>query len=298
MEILYHIGKSRFMVLDGGNEYIVSLTKNEVTLLDDISFESILRQGYWQYAENIDEDIKEACFSLIEEKGFKAFDTKELILDISNCDQIWKAREDKNHPCHTIVQYQYLEKPEKQFQHPEPWNGYIDRAEILFVGSNPSIDFDEIYPDDNWSDNDISDFHNNRFSVENDYYQKNKNKVKFWQCMRKIASWLLEKSLSDDSLDDSICSTEIVHCKSKKEKGVPEACQKCSDKWMIRILSCFKGTYIVVLGKTAEPRFKRIVSNNNEYFKYKKIIYAPHPSRWCYIGTDINIKNLIMNQIK
>lgn len=226
----------------------------------------------------------------------KSYNAKELILGISHCDEIKKAREDENHPCHKIVQYQYDENPGNIFQHPEPWNGYIDSAEILFVGSNPSIDFDKFYPDDNWDDNDIFEFHNNRFSTGNDYYQKNKNKVKFWQCMRKITSWLLEKSLSDDSLDDDICVTEIVHCKSKKEKGVPESCKKCSEKWMLQILSSFKGTYIVVLGKTAEPRFNRIVADNYEYFENKKIIYAPHPSRWCYVGKDIDIKTLIMDQ--
>lgn len=35
----------------------------------------------------------------------------------------------------------------------------------------------------------------------------------------------------------------------------------------------------------------------NQYFKNKKIIYAPHPSRWCYIGKDFEIKELIMNQL-
>ena len=46
-----------------------------------------------------------------------------------------------------------------------------------------------------------------------------------------------------------------------------------------------------------KPRFKRIVSVNNDYFKNKKVIYAPHPSRWCYIGKDADIKDLIMNKI-
>lgn len=66
---------------------------------------------------------------------------------------------------------------------------------------------------------------------------------------------------------------------------------------MTRVLSNYKGTYIVVLGKTAEPRFKRIVSGNAEYFKNKKIIYAPHPSRWCYTGKDFEIKELIINHL-
>lgn len=227
----------------------------------------------------------------------KSSDAKQLLLSISNCDEIAKALEDKNHPCHAIVKYQYDEKSEKPFQHPEPWNGYIDKAEILFIGSNPSIDFTEIYPDDSWSDDDIYEYHNKRFSAENAYYQRNKNKVKYWQCMRKITSWLLEKSLNDGSLDASICATEIVHCKSKKETGVRESCYKCTKKWMTKVLSCYAGTYIVVLGKTAEPRFQRIVSANTEYFKNKKIIYAPHPSRWCYIGKDEEIKELIVNQV-
>ncbi|MFN2927496.1 uracil-DNA glycosylase family protein [Lachnospiraceae bacterium YH-ros2228] len=222
---------------------------------------------------------------------------KNLMMSISNCDEVERAKEDSNHPCYKIVHYQYIENQRKVFQHPEPWNGNIEKAAVLFVGSNPSIDFDEDYPTDEWCDNDIYKFHYDRFSVSNDYYQKNKNKVKFWQCMRKIASWLLEKSLIDDSLDASICATEIVHCKSKKEIGVRESCYKCTKKWMTKVLSNYKGTYIVVLGKTAEPRFKRIVSGNAEYFKNKKIIYAPHPSRWCYIGKDFEIKELIMNQL-
>ena len=102
---------------------------------------------------------------------------KNLMMSISNCDEIERAKEDSNHPCHKIVHYQYIEKQGKAFQHPEPWNGNIERAAILFVGSNPSIDFDEEYPTDEWCDNDIYTFHYDRFSVSNDYYQKNKNKV-------------------------------------------------------------------------------------------------------------------------
>lgn len=71
---------------------------------------------------------------------------KNLMMSISNCDEIERAKEDSNHPCHKIVHYQYIENRRKAFQHPEPWNGNIEKADILFVGSNPSIDFDEYYP--------------------------------------------------------------------------------------------------------------------------------------------------------
>ena len=69
MKIFYHINKTNFMILDDERQYIVSLPKNQVILLKDITFESVLRQGYWQVAENIDEEIKEECFSLVKKKS-------------------------------------------------------------------------------------------------------------------------------------------------------------------------------------------------------------------------------------
>lgn len=212
---------------------------------------------------------------------------KQLMINISRCDEVEKAINDSNHPCHKIVDFQ---KSELQFfQHPEPWNGNIKSASILFIGSNPSYDKNEEYPTDIWGDEEIYEYHNTRFFC--DYYQRNKTKVLFWQKMRKSASWLLGISLDDSNLENSICVTEIVHCKSRKEIGLSEACGKCVEKWLEKILKQFGGKYMVVFGKTARIEFEKYISKNQGMIDDKiKIIYAPHPSRWSYTGTDEEIR--------
>lgn len=203
-----------------------------------------------------------------------------LILDISNCDEITQAFKDSNHPCHEIIMAQSTDKV--HFQHPEPWNGNIKKASILFISSNPSYNPSEDYPNDSWKNNEIIDFHENRFSDQ--YYLKNKKKVKFWNCTRKVASWILNKDLNDTLLESFICMTEVVHCKSKNEIGVDSACKKCVKKWFEKVISEYDGTNIVVFGTTAKKQIEEY--DLSAFFGSKKVYYAPHPSSWSYKGTD------------
>ena len=111
---------------------------------------------------------------------------KTLLINISRCNEVKNAIENSNHPFYRIVNSQEKLKP---FQNPEPWNGDINKADILFLSSNLSYNPDENYPTDSWDDENIYNYHKNRFSDE--HYQKNKKKVLFWQKTRKSASWLL-----------------------------------------------------------------------------------------------------------
>lgn len=210
----------------------------------------------------------------------------ELMISISCCEEVKKAIEEIDHPCHKIVRFQGNEL--KFFQHPEPWNGNIEKAKILFVGSNPSYNESEEYPTDSWDNEAIYEYHNNRFLTG--YYQTNRNKVLFWRKMRKSASWLLGIPLNNPNLEKNICLTEIVHCKSPREIGFPEACNKCVEKWMDKVLTEFNGKYIVVFSKAAQERFKMFEIQNQASIVGKRIIYVPHPSRWSYCGTDEEIK--------
>lgn len=209
---------------------------------------------------------------------------KTLLINISRCNEVKNAITNNNHPCHKIVNSQ---DKLKSFQNPEPWNGDISKADVLFLSSNPSYNPDENYPNDSWEDEKIYNYHKNRFSDE--HYQKNKNKVLFWRKTRKSASWLLNISLEDETLEEHICMTEIVHCKSQKENGVPEACNMCIEKWLGKILKEFKGQYIVIFGEKAKKYFERFVADNKNIIE-KKVIFVPHPSRWAYIGTDNTIR--------
>ena len=84
----------------------------------------------------------------------KIMPVKDLCIKIARCTNIGV------HPCHKIASFQSncILK-----QMPEPWNGHLATAEIMFIGSNPSIDFDEYFPNIGWTDDDIFDFFENRF---------------------------------------------------------------------------------------------------------------------------------------
>ena len=186
---------------------------------------------------------------------------QNLMLKIARCEQVNAARNDDRHPCHMIVSSQ----EETAFQLPEPWNGDLSNAIILFVGSNPSYNSAEEFPTKDWNDAEIVPFFQNRFS--NDYYKR----IRYWSLIRKYASWLLGVSKDDPQLPEKICITEIVHCKSKHERGVREACNYCSQKWFDQILGGFKGDYIVVLGTFAKELLPTIST-------HKKVLFMPHPN--------------------
>ena len=115
----------------------------------------------------------------------------------------------------------------------------------------------------------------------------------FWQKTRKISSWLLNIPLDDLTLEDHICLTEIVHCKSTGEKGFSESCDMCFKKWMDKVLKEFRGSYIVVFGNKANEVFTKYTLNNIN--GVKEIIFVPHPSRWHFIGSDDIIREKYFN---
>lgn len=133
-----------------------------------------------------------------------------LLTSLALCDEVEKAKADKLHPCHEIVTYQ-----ENEFQLPEPWNGNIETADILFVSSNPSYDEQENYPIQNWNAEDMTSFFENRFKNT-----PKENYSVYWKSVKKWAGWLIPNIQWD-----KIALTEVVHCKSKKEYGVLE-CQR------------------------------------------------------------------------
>ena len=206
-----------------------------------------------------------------------------LLLEIAKCSDIAAAMSDENHPCHRIVSLQ----KGKPFQIPEPWNGNLQEAQILFISSNPSISSleKEEYPVETWTENKIQEFFLNRFSTPYD-----KNNVRFWTYIKKYAGWTLDMDASDEELPKKICITEVVHCKSVNEKGVTECCDHCADKWLGKVLAEFQGQYIILLGSRAK-RFEAQVRAAG-----KPVLWMPHPvsGRW----TDTERKDSITEKKK
>ncbi len=205
-----------------------------------------------------------------------------LLLELAKCCEVEKAKMDINHSCNKIVCSQ-KDLGITDFRIPEPWNGHIDTAEILFISSNPSINFNESYPTASWNDEDIISFFENRFE------DTPKNQwSRYWRTILKWAGWIIPNIGFD-----KISITEIVHCKSKSEFGVYECMNYCADKWLKKVLSAFNGNYIVLVGKVAQNFYGKI----KEICPNKILIQTPHFSRPVKGLTDEKRKQDFLKQL-
>lgn len=163
------------------------------------------------------------------------------------------------------------------FHVPEPWNGKIDKAQIVFVGLNPGLDKDELFPrlgNSVWNitldmngtiRNDLPmvyDFFENRFLRYADrsfgnpshFYIKleqggYKKKVQgYWPRIHRIATAILSRSVVPG---EDYALTEMVLCKSINTKGnvlnkcTRFECRRHFDRIMAEAKNC---KYIVTLG--------------------------------------------------
>lgn len=176
--------------------------------------------------------------------------TRTLLLQLARCPNLGLG------PCAKIaaVQAGFAER-----QVPEPWNGDLAHAPILFVSSNPSIGEVEDYPTDRWSDDAIVDFFEHRYSGGPKLWmaegtkglRKDGTRGKanpFLSSVRKTAARLLDR-LPVPGIDYAV--TEVVHCKSRGEVGVVEALGECTRRYLGRILEAAGAKVVVVLGDRA-----------------------------------------------
>lgn len=140
-------------------------------------------------------------------------------------------------------------------QVPEPWNGDLVRARILFVSSNPSISEVEDYPTDQWTDDAIADYFEHRYGrwmadgtkgLRKDGTRGKANP--FLSSVKKTAERLLDRP-PVPGVDYAV--TEVVHCKSRAEVGVAEALGECTRRYLGGILEAAGAKVIVVLGDRA-----------------------------------------------
>jgi hypothetical protein len=222
--------------------------------------------------------------------------SNQLLLEIARCPIVEAHFESQqNHPCREIVESQ-LVKSLSGFQLPEPWNGQIELAPILFLSSNPSIDPKENYPVWQTSDDIVEDFFSNRFNGLLDRWIRNgkyvlrtdgsySKAVNFLSAVRKRAEELLQRDVIP-GVDYAL--SEIVHCKSRQEIGVQSAMKFCSERYLKRIMSISGSIIIVILGDKAKEIFQEIFTfpessfNNavgiNIMGKERYICFLPHPN--------------------
>jgi len=190
---------------------------------------------------------------------------RDLLLGIARCRNIDRARCSSSHPCHAIVTSQVTTG--EVFQLPEPWNGRLAEAPLLFVSSNPTIGTRAEFPRDTWDDEVIEDFFVNRFGEGMKPWTKGGNRAlladgshakanHFWSSIRKRAVELFERAVVP-GLDYAL--TEVVRCKSDAEYGVREAAGECAGRYLLPTFEASEATLIVTLGRVAEEYLRKIV---------------------------------------
>ncbi|MFJ4030043.1 hypothetical protein ACIPWF_22110 [Paenarthrobacter sp. NPDC089989] len=202
---------------------------------------------------------------------------EELALSFARCEELSAANDPQHgheHPCHKIVRSQ--DSHAGPFQVPEAWAGNLTKAQVVFLSSNPAISagnpdakwlskrFAEKYPTTEWPDTEIADFMINRFSPEHVWVSDGRHRKvdesqemggpvwgstePYWRWIEKQTNALLG---NDIPWYERSVMTEVVHCKSANERGVPEAAQLCSSKHMERILEATPAGLVVVVGGKA-----------------------------------------------
>lgn len=218
-----------------------------------------------------------------------------LLLEIAHCPVVGHCLSDDGtgHPCSRIVRSQSVTAL-SEFQVPEPWCGQIDCAPIMFLSSNPSISYSEEYPRSDWPEDHIVDFFANLFSDGRKAWVVDGRclnwdgsyggKTYFWSAVKRRAEELLEREAVPGR--DYVLS-EVVHCKSTKEHGVPEALWPCVNLYLEKVINISAASIIICLGDRAAEAVCRtfgiapeqalhgpmIVGNRQRY-----LVFLPHPS--------------------
>lgn len=154
-----------------------------------------------------------------------------------------------------------------RWQVPEPWNGRLALAPILFIGQNPSVDFGEDYPRarslrEPGADTTMLHTFEHRFAtmiadgsrpkrVDDCAARSNP----FLSTLSRLAARLLKRETMSVRPGDDYALTEAVRCKSANAIGLDKALPVCATKYLPTTLSLSGARVIVCLGSAAQQAF-------------------------------------------
>lgn len=189
---------------------------------------------------------------------------QSLLLEIARCQNVHLCKTSSGpHPCRAIVDFQYGSLDE--FHLPEPWDGPLESAPILFISSNPSLGGSEEYPHWTWPDEHVVDFFENRFgggrkawvvggrSLQVDGSRPVRS-THYWSAIQRRAEELVGPACRP-GIDYAV--TEIVRCKSWNEKGVGSATDECVRRFLDPTIAASGADVLVLVGLRANSAFRR-----------------------------------------
>lgn len=190
-------------------------------------------------------------------------DTQALLLEITHCPIVERCKDGAtDDPCFKVVSVQG-DVPLEDFQVPEPWDGDLEAARLLFVSSNPSIAEDEAYPAWSSGEGERIDFFRYRFGggavewvgnrrtllKDGNYSERS---VSYWNHIHARAVEFLGEGAV---MGSDYALTEVVRCKSTKNRGVWQARMQCALRYLPRTIECAAAPVIVVIGEEARAVF-------------------------------------------
>ena len=183
----------------------------------------------------------------------------ELLLAITRCPELGKARADGRHPCHGVV---CAQEP-GDYHVPEPWQGQIDKAPLLFISLNPGYGADQVFPTPSWNDADTKDFFIRRFDTKAKWTSQatgrgirllvkdangrpnyNRPADRFCGWVRNRAEELLQRK--SVPIRDYVM-TSAVHCKSSTWDGDDDTVRHCAELWLNAIMELSVARVVVTI---------------------------------------------------
>jgi len=216
-----------------------------------------------------------------------------VLESIIQCEILARCKAGEDLPCSKIVSVQDV--PLREHQVPEPWTGHLEKARLVFISSNPSIDPLEAYP--HWEDDIVEStrYFTDRFDggpgqIRDGIYSPLpeggwSGAVRFWASVKQRAFELIP----DATPGVDYALTEVVHCKSEREIGVAEARHTCATKYLPSVLAAAKEARVfAVIGVHAANEVSRLfdldLDGNNRYAEIGQgqrrqvFVYLDHPS--------------------
>lgn len=162
------------------------------------------------------------------------------------------------------------EIPESAWHLPEPWNGKLETAPLLFVGQNPSLSSTEPYPGSGfgpkWNGRAVADFFENRFGNEDWQIEEGcrvpvwedgilrKRSSRFLSHIKRLAEVLYAPSKGAIAPGKDYAITEAARCKAADALGVRRAADVCSQRYLDKVLKLCGAKVIVCLGAVAREQ--------------------------------------------
>jgi hypothetical protein len=205
---------------------------------------------------------------------------------------------------------------------PEPWVGHIEHAPLLFLSSNPSLASyrkpvpprpDEFAPPlprigehqredhpvfrhglaspkPDWDDHELIDRFSNAFDIWTvdgthqvvDETGRAGKRISYWADVRPLAEALFDDPTVLPGSDYAL--TEVVHCKSQRERGARLAATVCAPLYLQRVLALSPAPLVVVFGKIARNAVRTVFSHPDSGRVSKPLQIAGRNRRFVFLS--------------